>query len=139
MSTLKRIPIPQQIHNNFTTICKGGVEKVPPEATDENVPETDLPIPPDYQHSVEYENHLANGHENVNETLGLLFTEHFIGQLFRGKLTGQVVELPCILNKGMIKKQARFLLSKRNTVKVVINDHMKDLCNKYMKGDFVEN
>src|SRR3984893_19456560 len=99
MSTLKRIPISQQIHNNFTTICKGGVEQVPLETTYENIPETDSPIPPDYQHSVEYENRLANGYANVNETLGLLFTENFIDQLFRGKLTGQVVELPCILNK----------------------------------------
>src|SRR3984893_7476518 len=132
MSTLKRIPIPQQIHNNFTTLCKGGVEKVPPETTYENIPETDSPIPPDYQHSVEYENHLANGYENVNETLGLLFTESFIGQLFRGELTGQVVELPCIINRRMIHLQLRFLLSQRNTVKIVITDHMKDLCSKYM-------
>src|ERR1700730_10850748 len=101
MSTLKRITISQQIHNNFRTICEGGVEQVPPETTYENIPETDSAIPPDYQHSIVYENRLANGYENVNETLGLLFTEHFIGQLFRGELTGQVVELPCILNEDM--------------------------------------
>src|ERR1700731_1863396 len=105
MSTLKRIPISQQIHNNFTTICKGDAEQVPPETTYENIPGTDSPIPPDYQHSVEYENRLANGYENVNETLGLLFTENFIGRFFRGELTGQVVELPCIINRRMVNLQ----------------------------------